>query len=86
VVKLFVEGGAQDSNLERSLCRKAFSQFFAADARLKGNLPRTVPCGGRKAAYDAFVTACETRRSACCRFCWWTARPPWRLVTEFGST
>lgn len=57
MVKLFVEGGAQDSNLERSLCRKAFSQFFAADARLKGNLPRTVPCGGRKAAYDAFVTA-----------------------------
>ena len=57
MVKLFVEGSSRDSALERSLCRKAFSQFFAADARLKGNLPRTVPCGGRKAAYDAFVTA-----------------------------
>jgi hypothetical protein len=56
VVKLYVEGGAQDSALERSLCRQAFSRFFSADPRLKGKLPRTVPCGGRKAAYDAFVT------------------------------
>jgi hypothetical protein len=56
VVKLYVEGGARDSALERSLCRQAFSRFFSADPRLKGNLPRTVPCGGRKAAYDAFVT------------------------------
>jgi hypothetical protein len=56
VVKLYVEGGAQDSGFERSLCRRAFSQFFSTDPRLKGKLPRTVPCGGRKAAYDAFVT------------------------------
>jgi hypothetical protein len=51
-----VEGGAQDSNLERSLCRQAFAHFFSADSRLMGKLPRTVPCGDRKAAYDAFVT------------------------------
>jgi len=51
-----VEGGAQDSALERSLCRQAFGQFFCSDPRLKGKLPRTVPCGGRKAAYEAFVT------------------------------
>jgi len=56
VVKLYVEGGAQDSALERSLCRQAFSRFFSADPFLKGKLPRTVPCGGRKAAFDAFVT------------------------------
>jgi hypothetical protein len=56
VVKLYVEGGARDSALERSLCRQAFSRFFSADPRLNGKLPRTVPCGGRKAAYDAFLT------------------------------
>jgi hypothetical protein len=63
VVKLYVEGGAQDSNFERSLCRQAFAQFFAADSRLKGKLPRTVPCGGRKAAYDAFVTEVRNPKS-----------------------
>jgi len=57
-----VEGGAQESALERSLCRQAFAQFFSADPRLKGKLPRTVPCGGRKAAYDAFVTAARNPR------------------------
>src|SRR5438876_6001956 len=56
VVKVYVEGGAQDSALDRSLCRQAFSKFFTA-AGLGGKLPRTVPCGGRKAAYDLFVTA-----------------------------
>jgi hypothetical protein len=56
MVKVYVEGGAQDSALERSLCRQAFSRFFSADPLLKGRLPRTVPCGGRKAAYDAFLT------------------------------
>jgi hypothetical protein len=57
VVKLYVEGGTKDSALERSLCRQAFSRFFAGEPGLNGKLPRTVPCGGRKAAYDAFVTA-----------------------------
>src|SRR6266700_8008904 len=56
VVKIYVEGGAQDSALDRSLCRRAFSKLFTA-AGLAGKLPRTVPCGGRKAAYDAFVAA-----------------------------
>src|SRR5579863_10022625 len=74
VVKLYVEGGAQDSALERSLCRQAFQKFFAADPSLKGKLPRTVPCGGRDAAYDAFVTAINNPKSGSCRFCWWIAR------------
>jgi hypothetical protein len=56
MVKIFVEGGAQDSNLARMLCRQAFSRFFEADPILKNKRPRTVPCEGRKAAYDAFVT------------------------------
>ena len=56
MVKIYLEGAAQDSALDRSLCRQAFSQFFAA-AGLEAKRPRTVPCGGRKAAYDAFVTA-----------------------------
>src|SRR5580658_8201552 len=63
MVKVYVEGGAQDSALERSLCRQAFSRFFSADSRLKGKLPRTVPCGGRKAAFDAFVTAVRNPES-----------------------
>ena len=61
MVKLYVEGGAPDSSLDRSLCRQAFSKFFTA-AGLEGRLPRTVPCGGRKAAYDAFVTAVNNPR------------------------
>ncbi len=52
-----MEGSAQRSALEREHCREAFRRFFSADPRLKGKLPRTVPCGGRKAAYDAFLTA-----------------------------
>ena len=57
MVKLYVEGGAQDSSFERERCREAFKKFFSNDPRLKGKLPRTVPCGGRKSAFDAFVTA-----------------------------
>lgn len=63
MVKLYVEGGSQDSALERSLCRQAFSKFFAADPDLKGKLPRTVPCGGRKAAFDAFLTATKNPKA-----------------------
>jgi hypothetical protein len=55
-VKLHVEGGARNSRLEHEHSRESFKKFFEADPRLKGKLPRTVPCGGRKAAYDAFVT------------------------------
>ncbi len=58
-VKVYVEGAARHSELDRSLCREAFSKFFAA-AGLEGKRPRTVPCGGRKQAYDAFLTAVKT--------------------------
>jgi hypothetical protein len=59
-VKLYVEGAAQKTDLERTRCREAFSAFFATaglDRR-----PRVVPCGGRRFAYDAFVTAVRSAR------------------------
>ena len=62
VAKIYVEGAAQDSDSERTICRKAFKVFFAK-AGLEGKLPGTVPCGGRKRAYDAFVTAVRNPQS-----------------------
>ncbi len=57
-VKLYVEGAAARNDLMRQRCREAFSVFFqAARVTLR---PRTVPCGGRQAAYDAFVNAVST--------------------------
>ena len=54
-VKLYVEGAAARNDLMRQQCREAFSVFFqAARVTLR---PRTVPCGGRQAAYDAFANA-----------------------------
>ncbi|MHB9025235.1 MAG: DUF4276 family protein [Armatimonadota bacterium] len=55
MVKVYVEG-AGHTDFERTKCRQAFSTFFAA-AGLTGKRLRTVPCGGRQSAYDAFVTA-----------------------------
>ena len=54
---IYVEGGAQNSALEGSLGRQAFSRFFSADPGLKVKRPKVVLCGGRRAAYEAFVTA-----------------------------
>ena len=61
-VKVYVEGAARHSDLDRSLCREAFSKFFAA-AGLEGKRPRTVPCGGRKQAYDLFLTAVKNAKA-----------------------
>ncbi len=60
-VKLYVEGAGQ-TDFERAQCREAFSTFFAAVDGLAGKRPRTKPCGGRQAAYDAFVIALKTSR------------------------
>ena len=54
-VKLYVEGAGK-TDLQRSQCRQAFGTFFET-AGLAGRRPRTVPCGGRNSAYEAFVTA-----------------------------
>lgn len=59
-VKLYVEGAAQKNDLKRTRCREAFSAFFQTAG--VASRPRTVPCGGRKEAYDAFVTAVRTAK------------------------
>ena len=59
-VKLYVEGAGQ-TDLQRQECRAAFSLFFEA-AGLEGKRPRTVPCGGRVHAYEAFKTAVRSRK------------------------
>jgi hypothetical protein len=60
-IKLYVEGAAQKSDAKRALCREAFGTFFEAAGIARR--PRTVACGGRKQAYDAFVTAIKTAKS-----------------------
>jgi hypothetical protein len=59
-VKLYVEGAAKQDDLQRTQCRQAFSVFFESAGISKR--PRTIPCGGRQSAYDAFVTAVKTAR------------------------
>lgn len=54
-VRLYVEGAARRSDLDRSICRQAFSDFFAA-AGIERR-PRTIPCGGRDSAFNDFKTA-----------------------------
>ena len=60
-VKLYVEGAGK-TDLERQQCRQAFSTFFGAPGLLPVKRPRTIPCGGRKSAYDAFVAAVKTAK------------------------
>jgi hypothetical protein len=56
-VKLFVEGGGDSEALLRR-CRAGFRHFLE-EAGFKKHMPRIVACGGRRAAYDRFVTNCE---------------------------
>lgn len=53
--QLYVEGGGDKNPSLASECRRAFSKLFerAGVARR----PRVIACGGRKAAYDQFLTA-----------------------------
>lgn len=60
-IKLYVEGAAQRNDLQRTQCREAFSMFFKAAGVAKR--PRTVPCGSRQAAYDAFKVAVGSAKS-----------------------
>lgn len=53
--KLFVEGGGDSQSL-RAACRNGFTEFLKK-AGLTGYMPRVIPCGSRKAAYDDFCTA-----------------------------
>ncbi len=53
--KLYIEGGGDSKELHTRL-RKAFSDLLTS-AGFAGRLPRTVACGGRGKAFDAFKTA-----------------------------
>lgn len=61
-LKLYVEGGG-DSDALRSRCREGFRGFLEK-AGFSGRMPRIVACGGRRAAYDRFKTACESNETA----------------------
>ena len=58
-VKVYAEGGGEAGEL-RTRCRRAFSSIFEK-ATLTGRMPRVVACGSRKAAFDRFCTALESR-------------------------
>jgi hypothetical protein len=57
MVKLFVEGGG-DSDSLKTECRRGFRHLLDR-AGLKGRMPRVVPCGGRKNAFEQFCTELE---------------------------
>ena len=52
---IYVEGGG-DGKLLRSVCRRAFSKFFAK-AGMADRLPKVVACGRRESAYGDFRDA-----------------------------
>lgn len=56
-IKLYVEGGGDSKALKRR-CRRGFAKFVEK-AGLKGRMPRVVPCGGRRSAYNDFKRAIE---------------------------
>lgn len=58
VRKLFVEGGGNNNPALKTECRRAFSKLLER-AGFEGRLPRIVPCGGRRQAYDQFCTAIQ---------------------------
>jgi hypothetical protein len=60
---VFVEGGG-DRRDTLARCREGFSNFFRKV--LANRMPRVSPCGGRRQAHDAFVSATGAGRA---RFC-----------------
>ncbi len=55
-VRVFIEGGGNNNPALVIEARKAFSKLFER-AGLGGHMPRPIPCGSRKRAFDYFVTA-----------------------------
>lgn len=51
-VKIFVEGGGNNSELKAE-CRESFREFIKK-AGMKGKMPRIVACGSRNSAYDKY--------------------------------
>jgi len=59
-IKLYVEGAGQ-TDLQRSICRQAFSEFFAKAGISRR--PRTIPCGGRASTFDDYRTALDNNQN-----------------------
>jgi hypothetical protein len=56
-VKVYMEGGGDHNKALESECRRGFSEFFRKAGLERPRRPSVVPCGGRRQAYDAFLTA-----------------------------
>jgi hypothetical protein len=59
-IKIHVEGGGGQDRIN-TLCRKAFSEYFAKIVPANRK-PRVVPSGSRRSAYDDFCTSIRTER------------------------
>lgn len=58
-IAIYVEGGGP-THKTQDLIRRGFAEFFgpaARAARMCGGYVRTIPCGGRREAYDKFCDA-----------------------------
>ncbi len=57
-VRIYIEGGG-DSAAQKAEFRQGLANFWG-NAGLKGKRPRTVPCGGRKSAFENFCIALKS--------------------------
>jgi len=57
--KIYLEGGAKDSNQLRTRCQEAFNKLLKSMG-FGGRMPRLIACGGRQDAFDRFCTAIQT--------------------------
>ena len=55
-LRIYAEGGGNDSSQLKTDMREAFSRFFE-NSGLKNRKPRVIPCGSRMNAYKDFCTA-----------------------------
>lgn len=58
-IKLYVEGGGDDSEALRVACRRGF-RILLENAKLAGGMPRIVACGSRSEAFKKFCIAART--------------------------
>jgi hypothetical protein len=55
-VRIYVEGGGDHNKALQTLCRRGFSDFIRKSG-LGDRMPRVMPCGGRRQAFQSFQTA-----------------------------
>lgn len=58
-IKLYVEGGGDDSDAQRTACRRGFRTLLEK-AKLAGRMPRIVACGSRSETYKRFCIAARS--------------------------